>query len=412
VTHDAIWRTAKQFNIFWTVVMYISASLSLYDAATTRPQQLRGLKGVVMVCLVVAFFAMHHLLFLRRSWTWPMPTRLAWIYFPAQLVLMVLLSRFSPNFGWLSWALLGQIASVLRPRHWALPMIVPFVMILTLFGLADPLQRGDWFALLTNLFTVAIFIGMFASIYIAFSQRYQLAEAVQELESAKRTLEQQAAQVEELAALRERARLARDMHDNLGHALVVVNVKLEAAQRLYGVEHARGDQELEATRSLVRDTMSELRRSLAGLRAPLHEHQDLQTALARMADEVGASSQLAISCRIADVPALSPDVSEALWRVGREALTNVQRHARATHVRMTLDHAAGAVVLRVEDDGTGIDERAAQRNGHYGIIGMRERVEGVGGTLRIARRAEGGTSVEATIPTIVTGVTAPRGERA
>jgi signal transduction histidine kinase len=82
------------------------------------------------------------------------------------------------------------------------------------------------------------------------------------------------------------------MHDSLGHALVVVNVKLEAAQRLYAVDVPRGGSELEGIRALVRETMAELRRSLANLRAALPDHHDLSAALQRMADEIRARTAL------------------------------------------------------------------------------------------------------------------------
>ncbi|MEO7911071.1 MAG: sensor histidine kinase, partial [Roseiflexaceae bacterium] len=205
------------------------------------------------------------------------------------------------------------------------------------------------------------------------------------------------------AALRERARLAREMHDSLGHALVVVNVKLEAAQRLYAVEAGRGAAELEATRALVRATMTELRRSLADLRAPLPDHHDLPAALARLAAEVRTRTSLEVTysatpdLQTASIQ-LKPEATESLWRVAREALANVERHAAAGCAALTLERQHGALILRVTDDGSGVAPADLARPGHYGIIGMRERVEALGGTLRIATRPEGGTLVEAVVP--------------
>ena len=85
------------------------------------------------------------------------------------------------------------------------------------------------------------------------------------------------------------------------------------------------------------------------------------------------------------------------WRVAREALANVERHAAAGCAELTLERRNGALILRVTDDGSGMALADLARPGHYGITGMRERVEALGGTLRIAARPQGGTLVEAVV---------------
>src|SRR5262245_58346708 len=96
----------------------------------------------------------------------------------------------------------------------------------------------------------------------------QLANANTELEEAHHRLEQSASHEQELAVLRERTRLAREMHDTLGHALVLISVKLEAAQRLRERDPERCDSELESTKQIARDSMAALRASIANLRTP------------------------------------------------------------------------------------------------------------------------------------------------
>jgi len=192
------------------------------------------------------------------------------------------------------------------------------------------------------------------------------------------------------------------MHDSIGHALVSVNVKLEAAQRLYNVDAQRGSAELDATKTLVRDTMADLRRSLGDLRAPLFKHHDLHAALHHLADDTRKRSQLQVTCSTAaDDFRLAPTTTEALWRVAHEAIANVERHAHATHATLQLERQNGSLVLRVTDNGRGIHANDQARWGHYGIVGMRERVEALGGAFQIERRAEGGTVVEARVPVSV-----------
>jgi len=94
---------------------------------------------------------------------------------------------------------------------------------------------------------------------------------------------------------------------------------------------------------------------------------------------------------------LALDTTEAIWRVAREALTNVERHAAATCASLSLERANGSLVLRVTDDGSGVTSTDLARPGHYGITGMRERIEALGGTLWIMARGGGGTIVEAQV---------------
>jgi signal transduction histidine kinase len=189
------------------------------------------------------------------------------------------------------------------------------------------------------------------------------------------------------------------MHDSLGHALVSIAIKLEAVQRLYAVDVERASAEMEETKALVRSTMADLRSSLAGLRPAALEEQPLSGALAEMTREMGRRSGVEATCTVDEqVALLDRAVQETLYRVGQEALTNVAKHARAQRVAVKLAVQGSAVVLEVSDNGVGLD--AVQRNGagHYGILGMRERVEALGGRLTLGPLPEGGTVLRATVP--------------
>jgi signal transduction histidine kinase len=298
---------------------------------------------------------------------------------------------------------MGQIVSSIPIRQWPFPLAAIMVLGGAGAGLVESVGASSWGDIVTFVFFMVLWIGLAVFISILFHERHQRERLIAELRQAKDQLERYAMQAEELAALRERARLAREMHDSLGHALVVVNVKLEAAQRLYAVDARRGDVELETTRALVRETMAELRRSLADLRAALPKQNDLPAALQRLAEEIRARTNLDITCSVApelraDEGRLAPETTEALWRVAREALTNVERHAAAASAALTLERMNGSLILRVADDGSGVAPADLARTGHYGITGMRERVEALGGTLLVAARPGGGTLVEAHVP--------------
>jgi signal transduction histidine kinase len=242
--------------------------------------------------------------------------------------------------------------------------------------------------------------GLIYTLAVVIRQRVERDALIAELERAHRDLRLASARKIELAALRERNRLAREMHDSLGHALVLIVMKIEAAQRLQAVDPARAAAEWEATKALVRSTMSDLRSSLAGLRLPVLEEQTLSSALSDLAGSLQESARVKVETCIGDeVDALDRSMQEAMYRVAQEALANVARHARAEHawLRVTLD--GDMVHLLVADDGVGLG--ASRTTGeHFGVVGMRERIEALGGSFSIGPRSGGGVELRATVPVL------------
>lgn len=391
-------RIIERLDLIWATIFYASLGLCLLAALFGQPEPPAGWRLALLLTLCGLSAGQFQGIFLRQP-GWPMGTRAAWIYFGGQLLTLAGLLALSDSFIGLGFALMGQAFGALRPRWWALPL-VPLVLILAgPMGWLTAATRADWLDIAGSAFVILIWVLLAALLAMLFSQRYQLLDVVAELRRAKAALEAAAAQQEELAVLRERTRLAREMHDSLGHALVSVNVKLEAAQRLYRVDQVRGDAELEATRALVRSTMGELRRSLADLRAPAVDHHDLPAALHRLAAEASARGAVAVSADSAcDDCAPPPAVAEALFLIAREALLNVERHAAARHATIALHHLGDAWRLEVADDGVGVRPADLRKPGHFGVLGMRERAEALGGKLAVTNRPEGGTLVQAIIP--------------
>jgi signal transduction histidine kinase len=399
-------RWMHRLGIFWRAIVLVSFGFGIVSAQGQDSALFSSWRGAAMLLLIGAFLISYELYErteTRRGGHWPMPYRTMLLYLIIQLTIMGMLLQFGRGFSGPIFALMGQVCSSIPIRKWPIPLLAIIVLAGAGAGLIEDISAANWGSIIGFVFFMVLWIGIGVFISMLFHERFQREHLITELRTTRDELAQYALQAEELAALRERTRLAREMHDSLGHALVLVNVKLEAAQRLYAVDAGRGAGELEATRALVRATMDELRRSLAGLRAPLPDHHDLPAALARLAGEVRARTSIEVTCSAA--PGLhaagillEPEATESLWRVAREALTNVERHAAAGCAELTLERQNGALILRVTDDGSGVAPADLARSGHYGIIGMRERVEALGGTLRIAARPEGGTVVEARVP--------------
>lgn len=292
----------------------------------------------------------------------------------------------------------------LAARLWPVPIAGLLATTTIGWDPIEELRRGNVATVAVVAYQLLLWVAAFGFVIVLLRQRHRLAELVGELRRAEAAVRRYASQTEELATLRERTRLAREMHDGLGHALVAVNVKLEAAERLYARDAARGAAELRETRGVVREAMADLRRSLDDLRAPLVSGHDLPTALRTLLAETGERTGVAVVDEIdAEAAAATPAAAETAWWLAREALRNAERHAAAGSVVVGLARRDGALVLRVADDGTGIVPKDLTRPGRHGITGMRERAEALGGALRVGPRPGGGTIVEATLPLATTG---------
>ena len=200
---------------------------------------------------------------------------------------------------------------------------------------------------------------------------------IERRESGRRVLQAQEA---------ERARIAGGLHDEVGQVLTGVLLQLEA------------EASSEETKEAVRQALEEVRRIARELRPEMLEHLGLVSALIELSRKFADQSGLRIERRFADsLPPLSDDAELAVYRIAQESLTNVARHAHAERVELTLQPGPGSVVLRVVDDGRGIDETAAL-NGHGGLRGMRERAVLVGGALAVKRGHDGGVEVRLEVP--------------
>jgi two-component system sensor histidine kinase DesK len=191
-------------------------------------------------------------------------------------------------------------------------------------------------------------------------------------------------EVERLAKMAERERIARDLHDLLGHTLSVIALKSELAGRLVDRDVAAAAAEIRDVERISRQALAEVRRAVQGYR-----QHGLQAELAGVRLALEAAG-IAVAHEGA-VPRLPPAVEGVLAFALREAVTNVVRHAGAHHCRIALEGGPGEVALEVADDGRG--GLAAEG---LGLTGMRERATALGG--RVERRGDGGTTLRVTLP--------------
>ena len=427
--NQRFWRYFSRMNYVWitiSLITLITATRSTFQAhpAYIHDWHLLAIVALSLVMLgiyVLALFS--HSIFKNRSMDWPLPLVWSLPFWLSLYIGFVLLSLIDNSFVWGFFIVFGMSFAMFASWRLIGAVCIVFVTFTILAGIltlpVSKIDFGSLFGLGVAFFSFTAFSMLVQRLI---SERYernellqQLTQAHTELEEAHRRLAESVVQEQELAVLRERTRLAREMHDTVGHALVLISIKLEAARRLRERDPQRCEAELEATAEVARTTMNDLRASIANLRSPVLEREPASRALATHAREMAQRVGLQLTCDLCpDIGELSPAVEETLWKVGQEALTNVEKHACAQHVTLHISRQDGSVLMRVSDDGVGLppellrcqengDHRHTSPQGHYGLSGMYERVTSAGGRLSLrsdAGPASRGTIVEVELPLV------------
>jgi signal transduction histidine kinase len=258
-----------------------------------------------------------------------------------------------------------------------------------LFGPFDT-QRLTIFYFLTVIRTISfVVVGIFITQLIT---RLRLQQEA--LRSANRELAHHASTLENLAVSRERNRLARELHDTLAHTLSGLTVQLETVKAYWDVKPETARQLLAQALMATRSGLDETRRALKALRASPLEDLGLLLALHKLSESAAERGNLRLEMALPEhLPLLPPDVEQCIYRVAQEAVENVVHHADAKKLAVQLSFNAAEICLSVADDGRGMDLAQAGQDGHYGLAGMRERAQLVGGKLRVSSKPDQGTHV-------------------
>lgn len=299
-------------------------------------------------------------------------------YFAVQTALAT--SLLAWHRGGLLWIILLPLAGqsvVLLPRRWT--VIICLVLAVCAIG-PLALASGWQAALVIGSIVLAgeIFVVAFSQIAVAErTARRQIEHLAVELESANQSLREYSQSAEQVARVHERNRLAREIHDSLGHYLTVINLQIEAIRVDLPLE-SENQAALAKTQALVRAALADVRRSCSALRAHPQADLSLGDSVALLVAEhcdAGLSAELIVA---GDPRPLDPQVELAFFRIAQEGLTNVRRHAHATHTTVLLDYRDDrSVRLTVRDDGVGL----TKDSDGFGLAGIRERVTLLGGYI-------------------------------
>lgn len=218
----------------------------------------------------------------------------------------------------------------------------------------------------------------------------------EKLALAHQQLRQYSLQIEELAAVQERNRIAREIHDSLGHALTSLNVQIQTVLKLWKRNPEEAHSFLEQAQQLGTMAMREVRQSVSTLRADERQEPPLEESIATLLREFRQSTGIAIDASIHLTLTLPLEVSRTLYRLTQEALTNICKHAEATAVQLDLKTELDQVYLEIRDNGKGFScERITSG---YGLQGMRERVAAMNGDFALDTAPGNGCKIAIALP--------------
>jgi signal transduction histidine kinase len=232
-----------------------------------------------------------------------------------------------------------------------------------------------------------------------------LASALAWINALRRQVTRQTLIIEDKIAretvMEERTRIARELHDTLEQELAGIQMQLDAASGHLKLAPDSAKETLDMARALLRHSRHETRRSVWDLRSTALETGNLQRAFAEVLDMVHGESTADIKINTVGSPIrLSTSAENNILRIGQEAVNNSLEHAQSKSIRILLEYHETAITLKITDDGAGFDTTGpeAKREGHFGLIGMRERARKVGGHLEIWSAPGEGTTISLTVP--------------
>jgi signal transduction histidine kinase len=356
---------------------------------------------IVTIIVVEVFFlaGLVMLLVARRSVHFPTVLACDAALLVVNVLLNVLFQGNWGNFG--LFALCGYNCYRLPPR-WAWPVVAMSGIVLAETNGLNTVFQGQHLTVDSPLVTAVLIAAFLCWTGLTRRSRDLL---ILELQQVQEQLRREMAQTEQLAATRERTRIARDMHDVLAHSLTMLSVQVQAARQLLQQHPEHLAARLDDIAALLRESVTESRRVVGLLRDTPSSSTvtgDVSTQLLGVIDRFGERTGIRCVFEEQGTPQhVSDKYAETLQYALQEALTNAHRHGAAQNVWAELRWDDRQVRLEVRDDGQGTatrEQRGEENNGRHGLQGMRERAIALGGELSAASQTDGGFQVVLRLP--------------
>lgn len=320
---------------------------------------------------------------------WPVPA--FWVSATGTMVLLAI-NQFGTGAEIATLVCAYSVAAHARPvaARWTYLTFVPVITTFYLVGWATDEEGANP----ANLLSTLLFVGA----------TWVLGDVVRRRRHREHELEERAARAErerqllaQQAVAKERAAIARELHDSVAHAVSVIVIQAGAARRLCDSDHNRASEAIATVERTGREALAELRRVVGVLRDDGDPSLRPPPTLAALGELVAADPTLAVDLRVEGQPGpLPPSVELSAYRIVQEALTNVRKHAGPARADVVVRYCPDAVEVVVRDDGRGAS--AAPNEEGHGLVGMRERASLCGGTVHAGPRPGGGWQVTAHLP--------------
>jgi len=393
-TNSKVERDTRLFVWFMALVIAGMYAMSLYNNPTVR-------QPGILIPLTV-FVLVHIILHWQLGKITTQPNKILWYTIG---VLAILISWLGNEIGLafaLFMALIGEAAGLFGLSRQGLSAGIYYLILLAI----SLLQISGWNTsgpLLLTTIPMVIFVVIYVTLYMRQNEAREHAQALaNELETANRQLAEYAAQVEDLTIANERQRMARELHDTLSQGLAGLILQLEAADaHLINNRNDKAQSIIGNAMEQARVTLADARRAIDDLRQPSLD--DLDSALRREMDRFTDATGIPVHYNSDQIsspqgtPPLPDPVKETLIRSLTESLTNIAHHAKAQTVEVNVEMKDKGLLLTIKDDGTGFDASSIP-SGHYGILGIKERVRLVNGSFEIQTGNGKGTTLSIQIP--------------
>ncbi len=370
-------------------IMHAAAWLTVAGIAVAELVQMEiGLRFALTALLLLCFAGLLALVF-RLAYSNRDRAFIPVAAAAALVIVAVMIFGANPQYGAILFFILCTVVAIRLPVPYAFSLCG--AAMLSLLGCSLFYREPDWLpttlSFSTGFFAFAAFGITIRNVLQARAESQQLLEELRNAESRLR----------EMAVMQERQRLAREMHDAVGHRLSASAVLLEGAARLIPSDPQRATRMVETSRAQVREGLAELRTAVTALRDGTVPAQPIREALGTLVEMFRQGCSAAIHLDVQEgIREPEPEWRHALIRTAQEALTNVQKHSRATRVDLRLAESPEGLVLTCRDNGVGAGARGGP--GGYGLSNLRERAAALGGRMDFESETGGGALLRFALP--------------
>jgi NarL family two-component system sensor histidine kinase YdfH len=399
-SHSSINEPSIREEMAGSWPFFVLVSLVITGGYITALLSDRSLREPPQLALFTTLILLHGVLY----WCVPLlikAPRWGLVYFVVQGALAFAIGLLTPG-HWLGIALHLSFAGLMIGSLWPNLRASVLAAVLCFALLVLNLAVSSWdLQAIVQFLPIVGFMLLFVFIYVTLlvrqvEARQQAQRLLRQLEAAHQQLQDYANRIEELTISQERERMARELHDTLAQGLAGLILQLEAADSHLESENLpRAQAVVQQAMQRARTTLDEARRAIQALRPSALEEGDLIHALQREVDQFTATTGVLTTFDVADgLPDLPADPAQNVLRIVQESLTNAARHADASHVLVQVAADAGTLQVIVQDDGVGFDlDEGMERPGCFGLAGMRERAQRIGGELYLETMPGEGTKV-------------------